>query len=263
MTSAPAPAPAPRLTGAEERQEAFGARFAEVAEPAFQERLDAQGYGIIPALLSPADCAALIELYAQPERFRSRIVMERHGFGRGEYQYFSYPLPEIVAALRRAAYPSLAATANRWHRRLNLAPCFPDDLDRFLAQCHAAGQTRPTPLMLKYGPEDYNRLHRDLYGEVHFPLQLAVLLSVPGPGGGWGGEGDFEGGEFVLTEQRPRSQSRAEVVPLGQGDAVVFAVNQRPARGARGFYRLAMRHGVSQVRAGLRYCLGVIFHDAA
>ena len=253
------PVSARKLTGAEERPASFDARFAELAEPAFQERLDAQGYGIVPALLSPADCAALIALYAEPERFRSRIVMERHGFGRGEYQYFSYPLPGIVAELRRVAYPPLATTANRWQRMLNLAPGFPEDLEGFLAQCHAAGQRRPTPLMLKYGPEDYNRLHRDLYGEVHFPLQLAILLSAPGRDF----EGDFEGGEFVLTEQRPRSQSRAEVVPLGQGDAVVFAVNERPAQGARGYYRLAMRHGVSRIRAGARYCLGIIFHDAA
>lgn len=251
MTAAPARA----ARGAEATPASFGARFAEMAAPAFQDALDAQGYGILPALLAPADCAALIGLYAEPGRFRSHIVMERHGFGRGEYRYFGYPLPGTVAALRTAAYPPLAATANRWSRMLKRAPDFPEDLERFLARCHAAGQTRPTPLMLKYGPGDYNRLHRDLYGEVQFPLQLAVLLSAPGR--------DFEGGEFVLTEQRPRSQSRAEVVPLAQGDAVVFAVNERPAQGTRGPYRLAMRHGVSRVRGGARHCLGIIFHDAA
>ena len=245
---------------AREGQGSFEARLAEVAAPGFQEHLDAQGYGIVPALLSPADCAALIALYAEPERFRSRIVMARHGFGRGEYQYFGYPLPGMVEALRRAAYPPLAATANRWQRMLKRAPCFPESLEGFLALCRAAGQSRPTPLLLKYGPGDYNRLHRDLYGEVHFPLQLAVLLSAPGDGDA---KGDFEGGAFVLTEQRPRSQSRAEVVPLSQGDAVVFAVNERPAQGTRGTYRLAMRHGVSRIRAGARYCLGIIFHDAA
>ena len=222
---------------------------------AFQDQLDAQGYAILPGLLGPAECAELIGLYADAARFRSHIAMERHGFGRGEYRYFDYPLPELVVTLRRAAYPPLAATANRWNRALGLAPDFPETLEAFLARCHAAGQTRPTPLMLKYGPEDYNRLHRDLYGDVQFPLQIAVLLSAPGH--------DFEGGEFVLTEQRPRSQSRAEVVPFSRGDAVAFAVNQRPAQGVRGVYRLAMRHGVSRVRSGARYCLGVIFHDAA
>jgi len=233
----------------------FDARLAALNEPTFQEDLDAQGYGIVPDLLSPEDCNALIALYADTGKFRSRIVMERHGFGRGEYQYFDYPLPDIVAALRQVAYPPLAVTANRWSRAFNRTPEYPDSLEEFLARCHAAGQTRPTPLMLKYGAGDYNRLHQDLYGEVQFPLQLAVLLSAPGR--------DFEGGEFILTEQRPRTQSRAEVVPLSRGDAVVFAVNHRPAQGKRGVYRLAMRHGVSRVRTGARHCLGIIFHDAA
>lgn len=251
MTPAPARAP----MGGGETRPPLDSRLAEMGRPAFQQQLDARGHGIIPALLAPAECDALIALYAKPSRFRSHIVMERHGFGRGEYRYFTYPLPGTVAALREAAYPPLALTANRWNQALGLAPDYPDALEAFLARCHAAGQTRPTPLMLKYGPEDYNRLHQDLYGEVQFPLQLAVLLSAPGR--------DFEGGEFVLTEQRPRTQSRAEVVPLARGDAVVFAVNHRPAQGKRGVYRLAMRHGVSRVRKGTRYCLGVIFHDAA
>jgi hypothetical protein len=181
--------------------------------------------------------------------------MQRHSFGQGEYQYFAYPLPEIVARLRHAVYPQLAPTANRWRDALGQAGRLPDDLDAYLAQCHAAGQKRPTPLLLKYGPGDYNRLHQDLYGSLSFPMQMAILLSRPGE--------DFQGGEFVLTEQRPRAQSRVEVVPLKQGEAVIFAVNHRPVRGTRGFYRASMRHGVSRVRAGARYTLGVIFHDAA
>ncbi len=239
----------------EETQPPFVARLAELGRPTFQDHLDAQGFGIVSGLLGPDDCVGLIALYHDPARFRSHIVMARHGFGCGEYRYFKTPLPQIVAKLRAAAYPALAATANRWDQALGRTPEYPDKLEAFLARCHAAGQTRPTPLMLKYGPGDYNRLHQDLYGEVQFPLQLAVLLGAPGR--------DFEGGEFVLTEQRPRTQSRAEVVPLRQGDGVVFAVNQRPAQGSRGAYRLTMRHGVSRVRAGARYCLGVIFHDAA
>jgi uncharacterized protein len=194
-------------------------------------------------------------MYAEPARFRSRIVMQRHSFGQGEYQYFAYPLPEIVERLRHAAYPRLAPIANHWRQTLGRTGSFPDDLDAYLAQCHAAGQNRPTPLLLKYGPNDYNRLHQDLYGPLNFPMQMAILLSRPGQ--------DFHGGEFVLTEQRPRAQSRVEVVPLSQGDAVVFAVNQRPVQGTHGPYRVSMRHGVSRVRAGERYTLGIIFHDAA
>ncbi len=194
-------------------------------------------------------------MYAEPARFRSRIVMARHSFGQGEYQYFAYPVPEIVEHLRQSVYPKLAPIANRWRAALGQGGVFPDDLETYLAECHAAGQNRPTPLLLKYRSGDYNRLHQDLYGSLNFPLQMAILLSRP--------EMDFQGGEFVLTEQRPRTQSRVEVVPLSQGDAVIFSVNHRPVQGTRGSYRVTMRHGVSQVRAGERYTLGIIFHDAA
>jgi hypothetical protein len=220
-----------------------------------EEELDELGHAITGPLLTPEECAAVVRMYGEPARFRSRIDMRRHAFGAGEYQYFGYPLPEIVAELRRAIYPRLAPIANRWSEALGRGQPYPPDLETYLDLCHRAGQTRPTPLLLKYGPGDYNRLHQDLYGKLHFPLQMAILLSAPGR--------DFTGGEFVLTEQRPRTQSRVEVVPLAQGEAVVFAVNHRPARGARGYYRLAMRHGVSRVRSGSRYTLGIIFHDAA
>jgi hypothetical protein len=212
--------------------------------------LDEFGCAVIEGLLTRKVCHELAALYAEPGHFRSWIVMARHGFGRGEYQYFAYPLPETVAALRTALYPPLAAVANSWSG----TPSYPDRLDEFLARCHAAGQTRPTPLLLQYGPGDYNCLHQDLYGEHVFPFQVAVLLSAPGE--------DFTGGEFVLTEQRPRQQSRLEVVPLRQGDAVVFPVNERPIWGTRGTYRVRMRHGVSRVRSGRRHTLGLIFHDA-
>ena len=217
--------------------------------------LDARGVATLPALLSPGECEALAALYDQPSHFRSRVVMERHGFGRGEYQYFDYPLPSPVAALRGAAYPHLAPIANRWHAAMGTDVRFPDDHDALLARCHAGGQARPTPLLLRYGEGDHNCLHQDLYGEHDFPLQLAVLLSAPGR--------DFTGGELVLTEQRPRMQSRVEVVPLAQGDAAIFAVHQRPVQGTRGVYRVQLRHGVSRVRSGRRHTLGVIFHDAA
>jgi hypothetical protein len=217
--------------------------------------LNAQGCAVIERLLPPEECRALAALYDEESRFRSRVVMGRHGFGRGEYKYFAYPLPEIVASLRQAFYPRLAPIANRWHQAMKIAARFPDSHGAFLRRCHQAGQTRPTPLLLRYGPGDYNCLHQDLYGEHVFPLQLAILLSEPGT--------DFTGGEFVLTEQRPRMQSRPEVVPLRQGDGVIFAVHHRPARGARGVYRVNMRHGVSRLRSGHRCTLGVIFHDAA
>jgi uncharacterized protein len=217
--------------------------------------LDAQGSAMLEALLSPHECRALAGLYADEKLFRSRVVMGRHGFGRGEYKYFGYPLPDAVAGLRSAIYPRLAPIANRWNAAMGIDVRYPDAHAEFLARCHAAGQQRPTPLLLQYGAGDYNCLHQDLYGEHVFPLQVAILLSEP--------ERDFSGGEFVLTEQRPRMQSRPQVVPLRQGDAVVFAVHQRPVQGTRGSYRVNLRHGVSCVRSGHRHTLGVIFHDAA
>jgi hypothetical protein len=219
-----------------------------------EAELDSHGVGLTGPLLSPAECRALAALYADESRFRSRIVMARHGFGQGEYKYFEYPLPAIVAKLRNSIYPHLAPIANQWHEAMGLEARFPDQHAAFIARCHNAGQTRPTPLLLKYGRGDYNALHQDLYGEHVFPLQVAVLLSQPGA--------DFRGGEFVLTEQRPRMQSRASVVPLAKGDAVIFAVNSRPVTGKRGSYRVKLRHGVSALRSGDRYTLGIIFHDA-
>jgi len=217
--------------------------------------LDARGSAVIGQLVSEADCDALAALYASDAHFRSRVVMARHGFGRGEYKYFRYPLPPLVARLRAALYGPLAGIANRWNAALGIDVRYPAAHARFLARCHAAGQTKPTPLMLRYGPGDYNCLHQDLYGEHVFPLQATILLSDP--------DEDFTGGEFVLTEQRPRMQSRPEVVPLHQGDAVIFPVRHRPVQGSRGVYRVNMRHGVSSVRRGKRQTLGVIFHDAA
>lgn len=219
-----------------------------------EAQLDTRGYALIPNLLSFADCLGLQRIWKDEGRFRSHIHMARHGFGSGEYRYFGYPLPEGVARLREQLYPPLAGIANCWAERLGWARRFPDVHATFLDECHAAGQTRPTPLLLRYEAGDWNALHQDLYGEHVFPLQVAILLSEPGR--------DFEGGEFVLTEQRPRMQSRAEVVPLSRGDAVLFPVSERPIRGARGDYRVQMRHGVSRVRGGLRFTLGLIFHDA-
>jgi len=233
----------------------IGARIEALDLDAMAAALDREGWAVLPRLLSDAECDDIAALYAGEAGFRSRVLMARHGFGRGEYRYFSYPLPPLVAMLRERLYPSLAPIANRWHERMGMAVRFPADHAEYLARCHEAGQRRPTPLLLQYGPGDYNCLHQDLYGEHVFPLQAAVLLSSPG--------GDFSGGEFVLTEQRPRMQSRAAVVPLAKGDAVVFAVNARPVRGSRGDYRVAMRHGVSEIRSGRRHTLGVIFHDAA
>jgi hypothetical protein len=218
------------------------------------EQLDVDGCAILPGVLSASDCAAIRDCYSSDELFRSRVVMARHGYGRGEYRYFRYPLPERVAQLRAALYPPLAAVANRWNEAMRIEARFPADHAAFLERCHGAGQTRPTPLVLKYGEGDYNCLHQDLYGEHVFPLQVAFLLSEPAC--------DFTGGEFVLTEQRPRMQSRVEVVPLRRGDGVVFPVRQRPVRGTRGVYRVTLRHGVSRVRSGNRYTLGIIFHDA-
>jgi hypothetical protein len=217
--------------------------------------LDAHGWAKLDSLLSREECAAAATLYEDARRFRSHVLMQRHGFGRGEYKYFSYPLPDWLAGLRSAVYQPLSTIANRWNAAMATAARYPGTHAAFLERCHAAGQQRPTPLLLRYGAGDYNCLHQDLYGEHVFPLQLTVLLSDPAR--------DFSGGEFVLTEQRPRMQSRAEVVPLGLGDAVIFAVHQRPVQGRRGAYRVKLRHGVSSVRSGRRHALGVIFHDAA
>jgi hypothetical protein len=216
--------------------------------------LDAQGNAVIESLISPAECNALAALYPAEERFRSRVVMGRHGFGRGEYKYFSYPLPDVIARLRTTFYPHLAPIASRWNTAMGVDARFPEKHAEFIERCHAAGQRRPTPLLLQYGAGDYNCLHQDLYGEHVFPLQLTILVSEPGR--------DFTGGEFVMTEQRPRMQSRPEVVPLRQGDAVVFTVHHRPVRGKRGVYRVNLRHGVSRVRSGHRHTAGIIFHDA-
>jgi hypothetical protein len=226
-----------------------------IGAAAIGDSLDARGFAIIERLLAPDQCAAVAAMYPDDAPFRSHIHMARHGFGRGEYKYFAYPLPAPIAALRTALYPPLAGIANRWNDALGIDVRFPADHAAFLDRCHSAGQTRPTPLLLRYGAGDYNCLHQDLYGEHVFPLQVAILLAEP--------TRDFSGGEFVITEQRPRMQSRASVVPLRQGDAVVFAVHHRPVRGTRGTYRVNLRHGVSEVLSGQRHTLGIIFHDAA
>jgi hypothetical protein len=228
---------------------------AELNWPDLLAGLDERGYAVLPGLLGERECRSVAALYDDEAIFRSRVVMARHNFGRGEYKYLRYPLPPLVADLREALYPALAPLANRWHERLGLEPRFPARLDAYLTRCHAAGQQRPTPLILKYETGDYNCLHQDLYGELVFPIQATVLLSRPGE--------EFTGGEFLLVEQRPRMQSKGEIVPLGQGDAVLFAVNSRPVAGTRGDYRVTMRHGVSRLRSGNRLTLGVIFHDAA
>ena len=221
---------------------------------AVSAQLDYEGYAVVRGLLDPDACRAYAAAYDDEGRYRSRVVMERHGFGKGEYKYFAYPLPAQLARLRSELYSPLARVANRWHQSMGMEARFPHEHAQFIARCHAAGQERPTPLILQYREGDYNCLHQDLYGEHVFPLQVAVLLSQPGI--------DFTGGEFVLTEQRPRMQSRAEVVPLQQGDAVIFPVNHRPVHGTRGVYRVNMRHGVSKIRSGHRHTLGIIFHDA-
>jgi len=223
--------------------------------PRIENDLDARGNALVERLIEPERCAELAALYADDSRFRSRVVMGRHGYGRGEYRYFRYPLPETVATLRSTFYPHLAPIANRWNAAMEITTQYPLAHADYLARCHAAGQIRPTPLLLQYGADDYNCLHQDLYGAHVFPLQVAILLSEP--------QRDFDGGEFVLTEQRLRMQSRPEVVPLRQGDGVIFAVHHRPVQGARGVYRVNLRHGVSRVRRGQRYTLGVIFHDAS
>jgi hypothetical protein len=216
--------------------------------------LDANGCATIASLLAPEQCAELADMYPAAEHFRSRVIMSKHGFGRGEYRYFSYPLPPVVAALRISLYPPLAEIANRWNDAMGIEVRFPNEHAAFIKRCHAAGQVRPTPLLLQYVPGDFNCLHQDVYGEHVFPFQVAILLKEPGA--------DFTGGEFVLTEQRPRMQSRAEVVALRQGDAVIFPVRHRPVQGTRGTYRVNFRHGVSRIRSGSRHTLGIIFHDA-
>jgi hypothetical protein len=232
----------------------IAARVAAIDWPQAESDLDAQGRTVLTGLLRTEECRGLAALYPEDKIFRSRVVMGRHGFGRGEYKYFAYPLPSPIAELRPILYTRLQPIANRWNEAMDIDIRYPESHEAFLARCHDAGQLRPTPLLLQYGPDDYNCLHQDLYGEHVFPLQVAILLSEPGR--------DFEGGEFVLTEQRPRMQSRADVVPLRQGDAVAFAVHVRPVQGTRGFYRVNMRHGVSRIRSGHRHTVGVIFHDA-
>jgi hypothetical protein len=229
-------------------------RVAEIDWRHIAASLDERGYATTTALLTAGECRGLAALYPRDEAFRSRVVMQRHAFGRGEYKYLRYPLPAVVEGLRQAIYPHLAPIANCWRSRLGEEPGFPPSLSAYIAQCHKAGQERPTPLILKYGAGDYNCLHQDLYGDLVFPLQLTVLLSAP--------MDDFTGGEFLLVEQRPRAQSRGEVVPLRQGEAVIFAVHHRPVPGVRGFHRVTMRHGVSRLRSGSRFTLGIIFHDA-
>ena len=252
----PAPRTSPRASRAPRAPRTLEARLQAIDWARAAEELDAHGAAILPGLLSAPECRALIAGYADDARYRSRVVMARHGFGRGEYKYFAYPLPPVIAALREALYPPLAAIANRWHAALGAGggDGFPAEHAAFLARCHAAGQLRPTPLLLAYAAGDHNCLHQDVYGEHVFPLQVAALLCQPGR--------DFDGGELVLTEQRPRMQSRVEVVPLRRGDAAVFPVRHRPVQGTRGVYRVMMRHGVSRIRRGHRHTLGVIFHDA-
>ncbi|MBV6826639.1 2OG-Fe(II) oxygenase [Pseudomonas sp. PD9R] len=219
-----------------------------------EQQLDQDGCAVIRSLLSDESCDQISALYCQSGPFRSQVIMARHGFGRGEYKYFGYPLPDLVARLRSDLYLRLVPIANRWHEQMSLPNRFPQTHEDFLERCHSAGQVRPTPLLLRYGPQDYNCLHQDLYGEHVFPLQVAILLSEPGL--------DFTGGEFVLTEQRPRMQSRPQVIDLKKGDALIFAVNQRPVQGVRGYYRVTLRHGVSRLHSGKRHTLGIIFHDA-
>jgi hypothetical protein len=230
------------------------ARIAEYDWRHLADVLDQQGHALLERLLTPAECRRIAALYPRTELFRSQVHMARHGFGQGEYRYFAYPLPDWLHGLRTAFYPPLAGVANGWNARMGIDRRYPAEHAAFLQQCHDAGQTRPTPLLLQYGSGDFNCLHQDLYGDLAFPLQVVILLSEP--------VADFSGGEFVLTEQRPRMQSRVEVVPLHQGDAVVFAVHHRPVRGVKGYYRVNQRHGVSRVRSGMRHTAGIIFHDA-
>ena len=221
---------------------------------ALASELDNYGCAVVPKLLSPEECRTIAALYPDESHFRSHVIMARHGFGKGEYRYFKYPLPHLLGGLRTALYPHLADVANKWSGRMGIDEGYPEDHASFLERCRAAGQTRPTPLLLQYVPGDFNCLHQDLYGELAFPIQVAIFLSEPGR--------DFTGGEFALTEQRPRMQSRVEVVPLRQGDAVAFAVHNRPVQGSKGTYRVNLRHGVSRLRSGMRHTVGIIFHDA-
>lgn len=230
------------------------ARVAGYDWPALANELDSAGCAVLPQLLSPEECRSISALYPDETHFRNRVIMARHGFGKGEYQYFKYPLPPLLAGLRTALYPRLTDIANGWNARMGIAERFPSEHASFLEQCHEAGQVRPTPLLLQYVAGDFNCLHQDLYGNLAFPIQVAILLSEPGR--------DFTGGEFALTEQRPRMQSRVEVVPLHQGDAVAFAVHNRPVQGSRGTFRVNLRHGVSRIRSGVRHTMGIIFHDA-
>jgi uncharacterized protein len=230
-------------------------RVASLDWPRISVDLNQYGCATTGVIVTPSECEELTRGYDDGALFRSQVIMARHGFGRGEYKYYAYPLPDPIAALRTSLYPHFASIANDWESALGKEAGYPAEHSDFLDRCHRAGQRKPTPLLLKYGEGDFNCLHQDLYGELAFPLQVAFLLSQPGE--------DFTGGEFVLTEQRPRMQSRAEVVPLKRGEGVVFAVNQRPVKGTRGIYRVAMRHGVSRLRSGQRFTLGVIFHDAA
>jgi uncharacterized protein len=234
---------------------AADARVAAYDWRALAGELDTYGCAVLPKLLSPGECRTISALYPDESHFRSHVIMARHGFGKGEYRYFKYPLPDFLGGLRTALYPQLAGVANDWNGRMGINERYPAGHASFLKQCHVAGQTRPTPLLLQYVRGDFNCLHQDLYGDLAFPIQVAILLSEPGK--------DFTGGEFVLTEQRPRMQSRAEVVPLRQGDAVAFAVHNRPVQGSKGTYRVNLRHGVSRVRSGMRHTVGIIFHDAA
>lgn len=247
------------MTITHDRPTATAAPAASFATPAWdwpvlEQHLDRYGWVVLPNVLAAAECGRLSDLYGRDELFRKHVDMERQGFGRGQYKYFHYPLPDRVNELRRWLYPQLVPMANRWREAMGSVVRYPTVHEEFRERCRQAGQSRPTPLILQYGPDDYNCLHQDLYGEHVFPFQAAVLLSVPGQ--------DFSGGEFVLTEQRPRQQSRVEVVPLGQGDAVIFAVSERPVRGVRGYRKVNLRHGVSRVRSGQRRTLGIIFHDA-
>jgi len=243
----------PSIKSALPAKNAFG-RITTLDWERISRDLDNQGSAVLEGVLSPEECQGLAELYSKDDLFRSRVVMARHGFGRGEYKYFAYPLPEIIAELRTATYPFLVPTANRWNADMAIDIRYPEEHAAFIQRCHHAGQLKPTPLLLQYQEGDYNCLHQDLYGEHVFPIQITILLSRPAK--------DFTGGEFVLTEQRPRMQSRPEVVPLGQGDAVAFAVHRRPVQGTRGMYRVNLRHGVSRLRSGRRHTLGIIFHDA-